>query len=143
LVAKFAIPRAKTFWGSGFDQIPETALLPKGDGISDLCSDLRLELRDELQPGDFGEFLREWAPLEEYLLDEARRRTERNVSLREAIASLAKRGVLDSEQALTLDGLRKFRNALVHQPRTVTTGAIGEWIDTLRQLRTRLKQDAK
>jgi hypothetical protein len=143
LVAKFAIPRAKTFLGSCFDQIPETALLPKGDGISDLCSDLRLELRDELQPGDLGEFLREWAPLEEYLLDEARRRTERNVSLREAIVGLAKRGVLDSEQAATLDALRKFRNALVHQPRTVTTGAIAEWIDTVRQLRTRLARDAK
>lgn len=142
LVAKFAMPRAKAFWGSGFDQIPETALLPRGDRISDLCSDLRVELRDELQPGELGEFIREWALLEEYLLEEARRLTERNVSVREAITSLAKRGVLNLEQATTLDAVRKFRNALVHQPKTVTHGAVDEWIDTVRQLRTRLTQDA-
>jgi hypothetical protein len=142
LVAKFAISRSKAFWGSGFDQIPETALLPRGDQISDLCSDLRSELRDELQPGDLGEFIKEWAVLEGYLLEEARRLTERNVSIREAITSLAKRGVLDVEQAATLDAMRKFRNALVHQPKTVSPGAVEEWIGTVRQLRMRLIQRA-
>jgi hypothetical protein len=28
LIAKFEIPRARSFWGTGFDQIPETALYP-------------------------------------------------------------------------------------------------------------------
>jgi Protein of unknown function DUF86 len=142
LVAKFAIPRTKAFWGSGFDQIPATALLPRGDQISDLCSDLRSELRDELQPGDLGEFIKEWALLEEYLVEEARRLTERNVSVREAITSLAKRGVLNAEQAATLDALRKFRNALVHQPKTVSPSAVEEWIGTVRQLRLRLLKGA-
>jgi len=33
LIAKFAITRAGSFWGSGFEQIPQTALYPKGDQI--------------------------------------------------------------------------------------------------------------
>jgi uncharacterized protein YutE (UPF0331/DUF86 family) len=75
-------------------------------------------------------------------LEEARRLTERNVSVREAITSLAKRGALDAEQAATLDALRKFRNALVHQPKTVSPSAVEEWMGTVRQLRLRLLQGA-
>jgi hypothetical protein len=134
LIAKFAIPRTKAFWGSGFDQIPESALYPKGDAILELCRTLRAEISDELQAGHLGEFIKEWARLEEYLLENARRETERNVSVREAISSLAKRGHLDQEKALTLDSLRKFRNAVVHQPRSVETGALEEWLSIARRL---------
>src|SRR5580700_9562696 len=81
LIAKFEIPRARTFWGRGFNQIPETALYPKGDKILDLCNELKSQLRDELRLGEVGEFIRVWSTLEEYLLQTARRLTERNVSL--------------------------------------------------------------
>lgn len=141
LIAKFAMPRAKTFWGSGFDQIPESALYPKGDSILDLCRTLQTDLASELQPGQVGEFIKEWAKLEEYLLENARRVTERNVSLREAIASLSKRGLLGEEQAYMLDSLRRFRNAVVHQPTTVQPGALEEWLSTTRRLLRELRQD--
>jgi hypothetical protein len=134
LIAKFAIPRARAFWGSGFDQIPETALYPRGDQILDLCNRLKTELREELQPGDLGAFIKEWASLEEYLLETARRVTERNVSVREAIAALSKKGMLKSEQAMELDALRRFRNSVVHKPTTVEAGALGEWLERTRQL---------
>ncbi len=140
LIAKFAIPRARSFWGAGFDQIPETALYPKGDRIFELCNHLKSELQEELQPGDIGAFIKEWANLEESLLERARRVTERNVSIREAIVALAKRGELQSEQATELDGLRKFRNAVVHQPETVKTDVLREWLDRTRQLQKTIRK---
>jgi hypothetical protein len=51
---------------------------------------LQVELSTELQPGQLGTFIREWAMLEEYLLENARRVTEKKMSVREAIISLAK-----------------------------------------------------
>jgi hypothetical protein len=141
LIAKFAIPRAKTFWGAGFDQIPESALYPKGDAILELCGTLQTELASELQPGQVGEFIKEWAKLEEYLLENARRVTERNVSVRDAIASLSKRGLLGDEQVYLLDSLRKFRNAVVHQPASVNAGALEEWLITTRQLVRELRRN--
>lgn len=142
LIAKFAIPRAKAFWGAGFERIPQSALYPKGDRILDLCSNLREELREELQPGQLGEFIGEWAGLEEYLLEEARRVTQRNVSVREAIVGLAGRGALNSTLAAQLDTLRKFRNAVVHHPKTVAAGTLAEWLDLARQLQRQLRGDA-
>ncbi len=140
LVAKFVIPRSKEFWGSGFNQIPETALMPKGDTIQNLCAGLRDQLRNELQPGDLGEFIKEWASLEEYLLGEARGLTERSVSVREAILILLNRNLIDKEQATLLDAIRKFRNTVVHQPQTVETEALQKWIDTVRLLIRRFRR---
>ena len=134
LIAKFAIARAKSFWESGFDQIPKNALYPHGDSVFDLCNCVRDELSTELQPGLVGEFIQEWARLEERVLDDARHATERNVSIREAIASLARRGALDHEKAYALDSLRKFRNALVHQSKSVKPGDVEESLATMRRL---------
>ena len=133
LIAKFAIPRAKSFWGSGFDAIPESALYPDGDRIRALCADLQQELRTELQPGRLGEFIGEWADLEARLLESARRETERNVSVREAIATLAKRGAIDHDQAAVLDSLRKFRNEVVHTPSRANPQSLAEWHAILRE----------
>ena len=139
LIAKFAIPRARsTFWGAGFDQIPELSLYPRGDKILELCGDIKLQMRDELLPGELGEFVREWGDLELLLLERARRLTERNVSVREAIAALAKHKDLTAEQAALLDSLRRFRNAVVHTPSKVQGGALREWLDSLRQFRAEL-----
>ena len=142
LIAKFAIPRAQTFWGSRFDQIPESALYPKGDQILELCNALKNELREELQPGQLGDFVKEWALMEDYLLTAARRLTERNVSVREAIAALAKRGEINQEQAATLDALRRFRNMVVHQPKTIATGALREWLETAQKMGSMLRENA-
>jgi uncharacterized protein YutE (UPF0331/DUF86 family) len=143
LIAKFAIPRARsTFWGSGFDQIPESALYPRGDQILDLCTELKSQLKDELQPGDLGTFIREWATLEEFLLDTARRLTERNVSLREAATQLARLEVLSSKQAQEVEAIRTFRNNLVHKPGAVEPDALHGWIERLRQTLKAIPQDA-
>jgi hypothetical protein len=134
LIAKFEIPRAQSFWGSGFEQIPETALYPRGDKILDLCKEIREELRDEFAPGDLGEFIKEWVKLEDYLLTTARQRTQRNISLREAINVLAKDGILSPETARQLESLRSLRNSVVHKPETVTAGALREILPLVRKL---------
>jgi hypothetical protein len=135
LAAKFAIPRSPTrFWGRGFDQIPATALFPKGDRILDLCVQLKSELKDELQPGDLGVFIKEWATLEEFLLNTARRVTERNVSVREAIAELARREVIPKNLAQEIQAIRIMRNNLVHKPESVRPSTLGDWLERLRQV---------
>lgn len=138
LIAKFAIPRARSFWGSGFDQIPETALFPRGDEILALCDEIKENMRDELKPGDLGSFVSAWSSLERQLLDQARRATERNVSTREAIIYLAKSGALDSDQAVLLDSLRRFRNQVIHKTEDVNRGALREWLGTIHSLSAQL-----
>lgn len=138
LIAKFAIPHARTFWGPGFEQIPETALYPKGDRILELCNQLKNEMRDELHTGDLGDFIKTWAELEEFLLKNARWATERNVSIREAITSLARNNQLRPPQAAALDALRRFRNEVVHQPRAVQAVALADSLETARRLRREL-----
>jgi len=143
LIGKFAIPRAQTFWGRGFDKIPDTALYPKGDHILELCTRLKAGMREELQTGDLGEFIKVWAGLEEYLLRNARWATERNVSIREAITSLAKREELQSTQAADLDALRRFRNEAVHRPGAVHPGTLKQALETALRLRKELGIDGK
>jgi hypothetical protein len=140
LIAKFAIPRTQTFWGTGFDQIPESALFPKGDEILEVCNQLKGEIRDELRPGDLGAFIREWATLETFLLENARRFTNRNVSTREAIWSLAKDKILPPVLAQQLDALRSFRNTVVHQPDRVQSKDLEH---SLFQIRTILQEVKK
>jgi hypothetical protein len=132
LIAKFAIPRTQSFWGTGFDQIPESALYPKGDQIFDLCQNLKVELRTDLIPGDLGEFIKEWAVIEDYLLTTGRRITERNLSVREAIRALAKKDVLSPGVAQEIDALRSFRNSVVHRPKVVEGPELRTWLDRLR-----------
>ena len=135
LVAKFAVPRSSNrFWGSGFDQIPDAALFPKGDKILDLCEQLKSELKDELQPGELGEFIKEWADLEEFLLKTGRRVTERNLSVREAISELAKRNIISNSVAKEIHGIRNLRNNVVHTPGTINTDTLVTWREKLREV---------
>jgi hypothetical protein len=134
LIAKFIIPRAKSFWGSGFDQIPGSALYPRGDTILSLCNALKVQLGDELQTGHLGEFIKEWAGLESYMLEAARQITARDVSIREAISVLAKYDRLTPEHASRLDALRKLRNAAVHQTHTINQSALLAGLNELQKL---------
>lgn len=134
LIAKFAIPRAHSFWGPGFNQIPETALFPRGDKILDLCEHLKSELKDELIPGDLGTFIREWAELEEFLLNTARKATDRNVSVREATRVLAQGNIISSNLANEIQSIRNMRNNMVHRPSTIQPSTIPLWIDRLREV---------
>jgi hypothetical protein len=139
LIAKFEIPRAQSnFWGTGFEQIPESALYPKSDRILDLCGALKMELKDELSPGDLGAFIKQWAEIETYLLETGRQVTSRNLSVREAINSLAKRGMLSSDVAQQLDNMRTFRNSAVHKPETTKPGALHGWLKLAQEFRKSL-----
>lgn len=140
LIAKFAIRRAREFWGSGFDQIPETALYPKGDEVLDLCNEIKAELSDELLPGDLGNFVRYWSELEQKLLTRGRTITQRNLSIREAISVLAKQGELEKKDAVLLDSLRRFRNEVVHRSSEVNAGALREWLGTIHEISDRVLQ---
>jgi hypothetical protein len=133
LVAKFAIPRTKRFWGSGFDVVPESALYPDGDAIKELCDEIREQLRSETLPGDLGTFIQHWAELENRLLEEGRRLSERNVSVREAINILARQGRLPKESATHLDFLRRVRNAAVHSPTKVPPTDLASATERVRE----------
>jgi hypothetical protein len=134
LIAKFAIPRAQTFWGTAFSQIRDTELFPRGDKILDLCDELKGALHDEIVEGDIGTFVKQWATLEKTVLENARRLTERNVSVREAIWNLTKMQVLPSDLAQKLDGLRAFRNLVVHHPQSVQTRDLSLWLEEMRKI---------
>lgn len=133
LIAKFEIPRASSkFWGAGFDRIPDSALFPKGDMILDLCNQLKSELKYELQPGEIGAFIKDWADLEAYLLKTGRRITERNLSVREAITALAERHIISNSLAKEVQGIRNFRNNVVHKPSNVRSHTLAIWRERLR-----------
>ena len=101
MIAKFEIPqKERRFWGNGFDKIPEAALFPGNDRIYDLCVGIRSELKDELQPGDVGIFIKEWANLEDSIVKTSRRMAERNVSISQAISELSRRNILSESECL-------------------------------------------
>lgn len=101
----------------------------------------RTELREELAPGDLGEFIKEWPTLEDYLVANGRQLTQRNLSVREAISALAKKGLLSSEDARLLESLRSFRNTVVHKPQAVHAGSLQKWLFTVRNLAERYSKN--
>ena len=126
LVAKFAIPRAKTnFWRGGFDVIPREALYPPSDRMEELCTEIR-DSAEEVHspPGDLGQFILEWAHLEEKIMDEARRLSQRNLSIREAITTLAQSARISARTAGELHRLRHLRNEVVHAPSRSTASKV-------------------
>jgi hypothetical protein len=134
LVAKFAIPRARKFWNSGFSRMPRTALYPSGDEVQALCREVKAGLADDPYVGNTGEFLVEWSRLEERLMKVARRLTERNISVREAIRVMVQQGLLSEDVAVQLDQLRKQRNFAAHAPSSVTSSDVARAHRNLRRL---------
>jgi len=134
LIAKFSIPNTKQFWGQGLSKIPNSLLYPEKDQIEELCKSIQISIRTQLHPGNIGEFLTEWAKLEQALLQTAKVQEARPFSIREAIQRLLKAQILDNSQAFRMDELRKFRNILVHEPERIEPNVINEQLDKLRQL---------
>jgi hypothetical protein len=133
LIAKFRIPGGSRFWGPGFEMIPKSALYPTGDDIKALCDQLREEVDIDLEPGDLGEFIKQWAEIEEKLLNWARQVSERNLSLREAIHDLGQRKLLTPDVVESLDKLRRVRNVAVHTPKALPSGTLSEAMQQLRK----------
>ena len=139
LIAKFAIPRAKHFWNSGFEAMPESALFPSGDSVEDLCREIGARTREvEQSSSSAGEFLLEWAELEKKLVPLARQLTERNVSIGEAIEALTRQKRLSRDVATVLHDIRKLRNAVVHSAAKVEPWAIDDALNRLREASRRL-----
>ena len=141
LVAKFEIPNSTKFWGRGFSKIPESVLYPRQDKIQKLCDELQVSLEDDLQPGDLGEFLKEWASLEEALRDRAGKFRPRHFSAREAIITLQKQSSLPKDFAYELDGIRRLRNQVVHSPKMIESREIQAGLADLRSALARLRRD--
>ncbi len=140
LIAKFALPRAeKSFWRGGFSRIPRRALYPPKDPMEELCASVKQRVqRSQQPPGTLGDFIVAWARLETWLLDNARRLTERNVSIREAINVVAREQELSDRDISELHALRQFRNTAVHKPQELSDRQIVEshrrLLDILRRL---------
>ena len=141
LIAKFAIPNTKQFWGQGLSKIPDSMLFPKKDLIEELCKSIETSVQSELHPGDIGEFLTEWVQLEQFLLQRARIQEGRPLSVRESFQRLLKVEFLDNNQAYRLDELRKFRNILVHEPKRIESNSISKQLQNLRELKNKLGLD--
>jgi len=138
LVAKFQIPSQKRFWGSGFSMIPETVLYPRWDRIDKLCKKIRSELKSQLLPGQLGEFIQKWTNIEEFLLEQARNREERVLSINEAIDALSGAGIIEFDLVYDLHELSKFRNIVVYEPKKITQEQIEERLLQVQEIYQRL-----
>lgn len=134
LIAKFRFPNNSTFWGKGFNKIPKRSLYPDKDPVYELCKKIKKSADKQLMTGDIGDFLTSWAELEEKLLSLARKRTNRIVSIREAISLQYIQRNFKKDELHQIDRLRIFRNKLVHTPNMVTSKEIQEYLILLEQL---------
>lgn len=139
LIAKFKIPNTAKFWGTDFNQIPRTSLYPSGDPILELCLQIRDIATKELQVGDLGEFLKSWAELEDRIVSTARLESQRFLSMREAIRFLFENGKISEDLLHPLEGLRKFRNTVVHKPTDVTQRDLRRFLELLELLKNQLR----
>lgn len=139
LIAKFEISSGIEFWDLGFSSIPETILYPPDDKIDNLCKSLKVTLKNELRPGEIGEFLKMWTEVEEQLLERVKSKTDRVFSVREAINLLARSRLIPQESIFEIDFIRQFRNQLVHKPKSIEPAEVKSFISRLRKIRIQLK----
>lgn len=134
LIAKFAIPRAKTFWGRNLGKMNDDELYPPEDVMLAICKQVQQNMQILPARGDLGQFLLEWGLFEERLLGRARQITERNISAAQAINVLAKTGRLPASAAARLQAVRRIRNMAAHAPTEVSTEDIAIGLRELREL---------
>ena len=115
LIAKFAIPRSKKFWGEGFDSIPWRVLFPRGDRVGKLCHEIQELVRNFQGDDSITEFVREWASLEDILIKRAVRGSSTSLQTIEAIDILAQEGEIDEKRQNELHMLRRFRKRLIRE----------------------------
>ena len=140
LIAKFKIPNNRTFWGKGLSKIPEFVLYPEEDRIGELCKELEIFLENELRPSEMGEFLKQWAKLEEGLTEKAEQSKSRMLSIRKIILLLKDRNQLDENIIYELEAIRHFRNRLVHRPNTLKREDVPYFLDRLKDVQRQLRE---
>jgi len=142
LIAKFEIPNSDDFWGKSFDQIPKDSLYPNNDPIWELTKEIKDLADRELKAGDLGDFLKLWSELEETILNEVNKRTDRFMSVREAIRLLYDQEQITKELLNEIDRIRKFRNQVVHTPKKINPRMIQDYIFELERLNKEIKTTA-
>ena len=140
LVAKFAIPRTKRFWGDGFERIPERSLFPINDKISALCDEINKTKGQELHPGRIGEYIKDLASLESQVLSRARDRTSRDLSIGEALRFLARSKTMESSMVEDIETLRSVRNQIVHSPNEFDIVALERWSANLQHALRKIRK---
>lgn len=134
LIAKFKIPSSSRFWGKGFSSIPESVLYPRKDKFLRICESLKLSVEQDLQPNEIGEFLKLWTQLEKKLNGYSKKLSDSRLSPGRSINLLEKHSIISKENAIELDALRKFRNMLVHTPKSIEPGEIGWMTSKLKNI---------
>jgi hypothetical protein len=138
LIAKFRIENSSKFWGKHFPSVPHEALYPRKDEVLDLCQIVKQDADRDLQSGTIGDFLKQWTELEQLLLERTRNERDRP-TVRDAMKTMLKLGVINEEIASSLDHVRRFRNEVVHRPQKVRSSEIGKYqsivASTLESLR--------
>jgi hypothetical protein len=134
-IAKFEIPKAKRFWGSGFSRVPSSVLFPRGDRVGKICQQIEIKIGQELRSEELGEFIKEWSKLEDHLIRIAGRQSDEVASIREAMDLVRRFGMIDSQIDQELDALREFRNRVIHEWERFGTGDVLEAIDRVRKVR--------
>ena len=138
LIAKFSIPASNIFWGKGFSRIPENVLFPENDRIEQVCREIKTELKSQLLPGQLGIFIQEWSDLENLLLSRTRDSEQRVFTITEAIKVALEKGLIDHDQFLKIDEIRKFRNLVVHQPKKISQSKIEEKIREVKDIKIKM-----
>lgn len=140
LIAKFKIPNSGTFWGNGFHQIPKESLYPDNDPILKLCQQIKYIADRELNSGILGEFLSRWTELEELLGSYARKEVSRFLTVRESTRLLFEKGHITDELVYNIERLRVFRNTLVHTPKKLSSGDVGDQLWFLNQVLDQIRR---
>jgi uncharacterized protein YutE (UPF0331/DUF86 family) len=102
--------------------------------MEELCQAIRNELGTEVEAGRLGLYLQAWTDVENFVLSAARQRQDRVFSLSEALSVLRRSEALPQRLLVTLERSRKFRNAVVHQPKRVTPEDLAKAMDELSEL---------
>jgi hypothetical protein len=135
LIAKFAIPKAKRFWGSGFSSIPSSVLFPRGDRVGKICQEIELKISQELRSEELGEFIKEWSRLEDHLVKFATTRSDQVNSIMEALGLLKRFKMMDSQILLEVDEFYEFRNRVIRQWERFKTSDVLNAIDRVKKIR--------
>lgn len=120
LIIKFKIPNVNKFWGKDFNMIPESALYPKNDLFDDICSEIKVDVKRELKPGEIGEFLFKWNDLERNIIDLSKISREHKTFVT-SIKNIKEHNILDANIVHNIEKLKSFRNDIVHSAKNIKT----------------------
>ena len=139
LIMKFKIPNNTTFWGKEFHRIPDRLLFPRGDKILKLFKSLETAIKKDLQPGQLGDFLKEWSDLETILKKQAMNFQKRVYSFRQSIIILLKKELINRKTYILLDELRIFRNNVVHEPKEIDQKDLDKYLKKIKEIKKLLR----